>query len=264
MTHIESRQNGTIKHLVRLAHDKKYRISTEEIFCEGAKMLEEALQSGAKIKTVLLGADAPPDMQPLVQRAEAAGATVFCAPNPLLRQVSDVQTPQHMVFSCVPPSFGQESLAAASRILVLDGVQDPGNMGTILRTADAFSLDAVVLGEGCVDPYAPKVIRATMGAIFRLPLVSLPLDKLFLICKEKKLPIYAAALAEDSVAVHQVPLSRCAIVIGNEGRGVCETTLQWCDRKIIIPMRGRAESLNAGVAAAVLMWEMTRDQTNGI
>ncbi|MCB6366420.1 RNA methyltransferase [Intestinibacillus massiliensis] len=258
MTVIESRQNGTLRHLSRLAREKKYRVACGEMLCEGEKMLYEALSSGVSVRTVLLHEDADSLARGLALQAEAAGAKLFSALGALLRQASDVETPQGVVFSCVPPVFGEGVIAGASRVLLLDGLQDPGNMGTILRTADAFALDAVVLCEGCTDPYAPKVVRATMGAIFRLPTLRLPRAAAFAACRAAGLPVYAAALAEGSLPVQQAALSRCAVAIGNEGRGVSAETLAACDQKIIIPMDGRAESLNAGVAAAILMWEMAR------
>lgn len=260
MTVIESRQNGTLKHLARLARDKKYRRTCGEMLCEGEKMLYEALESGVRVQSVLVNENADSLARGLAMRAEAAGAQLYCASDALIRQASDVETPQGMIFSCTPPSFGEEALMGASRALVLDGVQDPGNMGTILRTADAFALDAVALTEGCADPYAPKVVRATMGAIFRLPVARLPRAAAFAALRRAGLPLYAAALTGDCIPVQQAALSRCAVVIGNEGRGVSEETLAACDRKLMIPMDGAAESLNAGVAAAILMWEMTRQQ----
>ena len=139
------------------------------------------------------------------------------------------------------------------------GLQDPGNLGTILRTADAFALDLVILCEGCTDPTAPKVVRATMGAAFRQPVCQMPLTDAVSALRAQQIPVYAAALEPDSVPVPAEGLpARAAVIIGNEGRGVTAAALEQCDQKLIIPMAGRAESLNAGVAAAILIWEMTK------
>ena len=137
-------------------------------------------------------------------------------------------------------------------------MQDPGNLGTILRTAEAFALGAVVLCEGCADPFSPKVVRSTMGAVFRLPCVQLPLADALARLKTAGLPVYATALHEDSVPLSSVSLGRAAVIIGSEGRGVSESALRLSDRRVIIPMHGRAESLNAGVAAAIVIYEMTK------
>ena len=137
-------------------------------------------------------------------------------------------------------------------------MQDPGNLGTILRTADAFALDAVILCEGCTDPTAPKVVRATMGAAFRQPVYRMPLAEAAAALKTRGLPVYAAALEPDSVPSTALDLHGAAVIVGSEGRGVTAQALELCDKKVVIPMAGRAESLNAGVAAAILIWEMTK------
>lgn len=256
MTRIESRQNATLKHLQRLRREKKYRKACGEMLCEGGKMLEEALRSGAFIRSVLVRADAP--LPEGVRQAEARGARLFDAPAALFALASDVETPQDVVFSCACPQWGTDTLTDTDRVLLLDGLQDPGNLGTILRTAEAFALGAVVLCEGCADPFSPKVVRATMGAVFRQPTVFLPLAEAVYRLRENGLPVYAAALHADSVPLCSVPLSRAAVIIGSEGRGVSPQALELADRRVVIPMAGRAESLNAGVAAAILIYEMTK------
>ncbi|MGN1008821.1 MAG: TrmH family RNA methyltransferase [Butyricicoccus sp.] len=255
---IESRHNTTLRHLARLAREKKYRQGAGEMVCEGAKMLGEALSSGIPVKTVLLRAGDIPDSG-LIARAEAQGARLFEAEAQLFAQASDVETPQGVIFSCVPPKRHADDLPdRLSGAVLLDGVQDPGNLGTILRTADAFALDAVILCEGCTDPTAPKVVRATMGAAFRQPVYRMPLAEAVAALKTRGLPVYAAALEPDSVPATALDLHGVGIIIGNEGNGVTRQALELSDKKVIIPMAGRAESLNASVAAAILIWEMTR------
>ncbi len=259
MTHIESRQNSTLRHLARLARDKKYRKTTGEMACEGEKLLAEAFASGARVKTVLLRKCGEPDslLRELLLRAEEQGAALFSAEPHLFALASDVETPQNVIFSCEIPIFSGE-LPPVSTAMLLDGLQDPGNLGTVIRTAEAFGLDALVLCEGCVDPSSPKVLRATMGAIFRQPLYKLPLDAAAKSLRAQGLPLYAAALHTDSLPITSLDLNRCAVVIGSEGHGVRPETLGICDKSIIIPMAGRAESLNAGVAASLLIWEMQK------
>lgn len=257
MTTIESRQNGTLKHLTRLVREKKYRQNAGEMLCEGEKMLEEALSSGARVKIVLVREGATVDTA-LLRRAEQTGAALFCAAPALFVQASDVETPQPVLFACEPRVFDADTLIGAKRVLVLDGLQDPGNLGTILRTADAFATDAVVLTPGCVDPCSPKVVRATMGAVFRLPVIRLPLAAAIARLHGEGLPVYAAALTDDALPVDRVPLIESAVIIGNEGRGVSEEALALSDRRVILPMQGCAESLNAGVAASIFLWEMAK------
>lgn len=255
MTFVESRQNGTIRHLARLARDKKYRRTTGEMVCEGEKLLGEALASGASLKTVLLRSDAGASLRTLGAQAEALGAALFSAEPRIFALASDVETPQGVIFSCGSPILSGELPEVYSAVL-LDGVQDPGNLGTIIRSADAFGLGALVLCEGCADPAAPKVLRGTMGAIFRQPLYRLPLVRAVELLRAQGLPVYAAALREDSIPVTE--LGACAVIVGSEGHGVSAEALARCDRPIILPMTGRAESLNAGVAASLLIWEMQK------
>ena len=255
MTEIQSRQNPVLRHLIRLGREKKHRRATGELLCEGEKMLAEALDAGAAVKTVLARqgwADA------LLDRAAAQGAALYAAPDALFRQASDVQTPQNVVFSCAQPVWDAQALAGRRQVLLLDGLQDPGNLGTILRTAEAFALGAVVLCEGCADPFSPKVVRATMGAVFRLPCVQMPLADALERLRAQGLAVYATALHADSVPLSAMPLDRAAVIIGSEGRGVTQAALDLSDRRVVIPMAGRAESLNAGVAASIVIYEMTK------
>lgn len=183
---------------------------------------------------------------------------MYCAEDALFRLASEVESPQNVIFSCMQPQWDAAALDDREQVLLLDGLQDPGNLGTILRTAEAFALGAVVLCEGCADPFSPKVVRSTMGAVFRLPCVQLPLADALALLKTAGLPVYATALHEDSVPLSSVSLGRAAVIIGSEGRGVSESALRLSDRRVIIPMHGRAESLNAGVAAAIVIYEMTK------
>lgn len=143
------------------------------MLCEGEKMLGEALRSGAKLKTVLVrdGWDSP-----LVKEAEEQGASLYSAPDALFKLASEVETPQNVIFSCEQPQWTADALDGAGQVLLLDGLQDPGNLGTILRTAEAFALGAVVLCEGCADPFSSQGRALDDGAaVFRLPCVTLPL-----------------------------------------------------------------------------------------
>ncbi|MDO4173270.1 MAG: RNA methyltransferase [Eubacteriales bacterium] len=254
---IESRDNGLVKRLARLSVDRKYRRNMQEMVCEGGKMLREALLSGVEIHDVMIADDADVSTEDLHQ-AQQQGAKLYSCPASLLHKISNVQTPQGIVFSCTLPITELESLRGAQRILVLEGLQDPGNMGTIIRTADAFALDGIILCEGCVDPASPKVVRATMGAAFRMPVAAAGLEETAAFLQRQKLPLYATALSQSSVPVTSVDLRRAAALIGNEGRGVTKKAVSLSEKQIIIPMEGRAESLNASVAAAIIMYEMSR------
>lgn len=257
MRRIESRDNPMIRRISRLASERKYRRAQGEMVCEGEKLLEEAMSSGVKITEVVVSDKKQFDFG-LLAMAEERGARLTEIPDKLLRSLSNVETPQGLLFVCGQPVFELDRLDEPSRLLVLDGLQDPGNLGTILRTADAFALDGVILCEGCVDPTSPKVVRATMGAVFRIPVISAGLDDTVDWLRERGIPLYATALSDESVPLTQVDLSRAAVIIGNEGRGVSEKALTASEKQLIIPMTGRAESLNASIAASIVMYEMSR------
>lgn len=254
---IESRENSLVKRLVRLSNDRKFRKEMQEMVCEGEKMLGEALSSGMDIHDILLAEDAELDTA-LLRQAEGQGAKLYICPSSLLGKVSNVKTPQGVVFSCERPVAELRVLQDAKRLMVLEGLQDPGNLGTIIRTADAFALDGIILCEGCVDPTSPKVVRATMGAAFRMPIAAASLEQTVAFLREQNMPLYAAALSENSVPLTHVDLTRAAVMIGNEGRGITKKAAALCTQQIIIPMDGRAESLNASVAASIIMYEMSR------
>ena len=142
-------------------------------------------------------------------------------------------------------------------MLLLDGIQDPGNIGTILRTADALEIPVVLL-EGCADPYSHKVVRASMGAVFRTPVVQSTWEEVREACSRAGIPLAVTALTDRAKDIREADLSTMAVVIGSEGRGVRKEILENADRELIIPMNPRCESLNAGIAAAICMWQMKR------
>jgi TrmH family RNA methyltransferase len=238
---IRSRQNEWIKYFISLGSDSKARSEAGEYLCAGEKLLEEALSSGAEIGCVM-----DTQLRP--------GLPCRVVTPELLKAVSPLQNSPGPVFTVkqrpLPPG---DSL---QRVIVLENVQDPGNVGTVLRTADAFGMDLVVLCGACADPYNPKTVRASMGAIFRQPVVKTDTANLASVLGD--LPLYGAALAEGAMDIRTLPKTHLAVAIGNEGKGLSVELLNLCTGKTIIPMRPCAESLNAGVAAAVAMWEMTR------
>lgn len=219
--------------------------------CEGPKMLAEALRWGTVIDTVVcVEGMAIPQLPEEVR--------IVQVPETLLRAVALTETPQGMVFLCKGRSLALPDRLEGDRWLVLDGLQDPGNLGTIWRTADAFGASGLLLCDSC-DPWNPKVVRATMGAVFRLPVYEGKMEEVAALVKRAGLPLYATALRDDTVDVSELDLRRCAAIIGSEGRGVSERALELCQATVKIPMRERCESLNAAVAAAVVLWEGRRN-----
>lgn len=248
MEQISSRKNAYIRHVRRLAADGAYRRERGEYLCDGMKTLREALDFGAKLTSILwkerAGEGEYPDAAQYVCPAELFdyASPMVSSPGPLFTAA---------IRGCRKPG----KLRCA---LILEGVQDPGNVGTVIRTANAFGIDAVILTGGCADLYHPKTVRSTMGAIFRQNVLELELTHLADFLREQELPLYGAALAEDAQSIRGMDLRRTALAVGSEGRGLSEELLALCKKKIIIPMRPDSESLNAAVAASVLMWEQSR------
>lgn len=238
---IRSRQNELIRRVVALGKDAKARREAGEYVCAGTKLLNEAAASGAEI-TCVLSAE-PMEGYPvrLVTPELLASSSPF----------KDGTGPVFTVRACAVPPQGPLSHA-----LVLENVQDPGNVGTALRTADAFGVGLVALCGACADPYNPKAVRASMGAIFRQPVVSTETAGLPALLGD--MPLYGAALAAGARDIRTLGGGRFAVAVGNEGRGLTEELMRLCAGTVVIPMRPCAESLNAGVAAAIAMWEMVR------
>ena len=250
MEQITSRSNPLIARFRRLAADRKLRRAEGVMVCEGPKMLEEAMRFGFLPEAALLAGDFSPAL-PETTRAVRV-------PDDLLRAVAPTQTPQKILFLAPLPRAPLPERLEGRRYLVLDGVQDPGNLGTLWRTADAFAADALFLLPGCADPWSPKTVRATMGACFRLPVRETSLEALHPLLDRASLPLCAAALRADAVDLRAWDPDRAAVVVGSEGRGVSEAVLAACAQVVKIPMADRCESLNAAVAGAVLLWELAR------
>ena len=249
---ITSRANPLLARVRKLNSRRAFRREEGAFAAEGPKLLAEALRWGGELEAVICA--------PGVELPELpAGTRVAEVSDSLLASVADTQSPQGIVFICKGKALSVPGRLTGGRYLLLDGVQDPGNVGTIWRTADAFGTDGLLLCEGCADPWNPKTVRATMGAVFRLPVYECALEEGADRLARAGIPLYAAALREDTEDVRRVPLGRAAVIIGSEGRGVSDAALALCEKTIKIPMQAQCESLNAAVAASVVLWEMARD-----
>ena len=248
---ITSRQNPLMTHLRKLASSRSYRKKSGEYLCDGTKLLAEALKWGAEVKTAVFseGVDIPPLPD---------GVRAVRVSEELMRAVSPMETPQGALFTVALPEVQLPETLSGKHYLVLDGVQDPGNVGTILRTADAFDCDGVFLVNACADLYNPKTARATMGAIFRREAYSVTVEELFSLLQKSGVSLYGTALRDDTVPLAEANLARAAVAIGSEGRGLSQQVLDECAKTLKIPMNPRCESLNAAIAATVVLWEMYR------
>ena len=257
MERITSRQNPLMAHIRKLSASRAYREKTGEYLGDGVKLLEEAAKWSAALTAVVSTAGTA--LPPL-----PAGVRLVEVPEELMAYISPMEAPQGVLFSARRPAAALPEKLSGRRYLALEGVQDPGNVGTILRAADAFEADGLILLEGCADLYSPKTVRASMGAVFRLRAWSGTLAELLPLLRAAELPLLGAALRADTVDARAVDLTRGALLVGSEGRGLSGAALAACDGTIRIPMGARCEALNAAVAAAILLWEGYRQSAPGI
>ena len=244
---ISSRKNPLLQQVRKLLSSRAERRKTGLFAADGTKLLEEAVKHWPGLQTVILSDG--------VEASVPEGIRVVRVPEDVMASISPMEAPQGAVFLGKLPQAAE--FEPKRGMLLLDGVQDPGNIGTILRTADAMDVPVVLL-EGCADPWSWKVIRSTMGAAFRVPVVQAGWEEVLTKCREAGIPIGVTALSDRAVDIRSAELSEMALVIGSEGRGVRPEILENADRELIIPMNPHCESLNAAIAAAIVMWEIKR------
>ena len=252
MERITSSHNPLVQHMRKLQTSRAYRESCGEFVADGWKLLEEALKWYPEVTAVLTS---EPERCP----ALPSSARLVEVPASLMQSVSSMRTPQGVLFSLRLPQEG--ALRVQPGMLLLDRIQDPGNLGTILRTADAFDLP-VLLTNGCADPFSEKTVRASMGAAVRIPVIETgAMPQAIALLREKGITCLAAALYQSqplSAAKAGYPGGVC-VVIGSEGQGLTDETIAACNSTVRIPMTDRVESLNAGIAGSILLWHFREE-----
>lgn len=258
MQKITSKENEFIKHVKKLK-DKKYRDKSNEYVIEGIKLIKEAVEEKAKIKLIVVCEESIEDGdidQKLLY--EIAKYDCIYVNKKVFSILTDVQNPQG-ILAVIEKKNNEENINYKEDIIVvLDGIQDPGNLGTILRTIDSVGLSQVIVSKETADSYNPKVVRSTMGAIFRVNVIeSEDLLQTLKNLKKHKYKIMATSL-ETNNSIYDVEYNKKVIVIGNEANGVSKNVLEYADEKIKIPMLGKTESLNASVATSIILYEYVR------
>lgn len=244
---ITSRKNPLMVQVRKLQTSRKQRLQDGLFVADGTKLLQEAITYFPGLETVILsdGVEARvPDHVRLVR-----------VPGDVMESISPMQTPQGALFLCRLPE--QIPFRAERGMVLLDGIQDPGNLGTILRTADALDIKVALL-EGCADPYSHKVVRSSMGAVFRTQPVMTTWEEAKVACADAGISVGVTALSDTARDLRNAPVGKMAVVIGSEGQGVRQEILDSAREKLIIPMNSHCESLNAAVAATIVMWEMKK------
>ena len=242
---ITARKNGFLQKVRKLLASRKEREAEGLFVADGTKLLQEAVAYWPGLDTVILSDGVEVQLPEHVK--------VVRVPKDVMAYISPMEAPQGALFLCRIPE--KTAFSPKPGMLLLDGIQDPGNLGTILRNADALDVPVVLL-EGCADPFSHKVVRSSMGAVFRVPPVQSTWQEVKTACKEAGIPIGVTALSERAKDLRQWKLKNMAVVIGSEGQGVRKEVLESADAELIIPMNPHCESLNAAVAATIVMWEM--------
>lgn len=260
MLTLTSKDNNNIKNTVKIKKSARYRKRSRLFIAEGLRVCYDAMLSNAEIEILFATEKAieknPEKFNELYKYSKKS----FIVTEQIFSLISDTESPQG--FLCVIKALDKISqfgtIKSNGKLLALDNVQDPNNLGAILRSAEAFGIDGVVMSEDCCDIYSPKVVRGSMGAVFRIP---------FLICNSiasflndnTSLESFASVVDSSAKPITDVCFkSPCITVIGNEGNGLKKETIDACKNKITIPMNGKAESLNASIAASIIIWEMIK------
>ncbi len=260
MQKITSKENELIKHIKKLK-DKKYRDISNEYVIEGIKLVEEAIEEKAPIKYIILCEDCEKNENiPKELMYEIAKYECIYVTENIFKYLTEVQAPQGILAIIKKNSQYKDIDYSQDIIVALDDVQDPGNLGTILRTVDSIGLKQILVSKGTADSYNPKVVRATMGAIFRVKIIECEdLQKTLKEIKKHKFKIVVSSLQTDN-SIYDINYYKKVIIIGNEANGIEAEIQEIADEKIKIPMLGKTESLNASVATGIILYEYVRQK----
>ena len=257
---ISSKDNELIKHIKKLK-DKKYRDESNEYIIEGVKLIEEAVKENAKIKKIIVCEDTTKTYEiPTNIMLEIAKYECIYVTEKIFASITQVTNPQGIMAIIEKNTENQEIDFTQDIIVALDDVQDPGNLGTILRTVDSIGLNQIIVSKGTADSFNPKVVRSTMGAIFRVKIIEV--ENLAQAIKEMRkhhFKLMVTSLQTDN-SIYDIDFNKKIIVVGNEANGVSKEIQDMADEKAKIPMLGRTESLNASVAAGIVMYEYVRQK----
>ena len=258
---ISSKDNEFVKHVKKLK-EKKYRDINQEFIIEGIKLVKEAIEEKANIKNIIICDNCEDSgIIPKDLMYEIAKYNCIYVTENILKTMSDVNAPQGLLAIISMNNKNNEIDYSQDIIVALDDIQDPGNLGTILRTVDSVGLNQILVSKGTADCYNPKVVRATMGAIFRIKIIECEnLEQTLKETQKNNFRIVVSSLQTKN-SLYDINFDKKVIIIGNEANGVEPQIQKIADEKIKIPMLGKTESLNASVATGVILYEYVRQKT---
>lgn len=253
---ISSRDNKFIKKCIKLQTKARER-KESRLFCiEGVRLCLDACLSGIRFKELAVSDSAMEKYSDSIKTLEENTEKLYYLSDSLFKYISDTQSPQGVMAIAEIPDNSLD-VKNSGKYIALENLQDPSNLGAISRSAEAFGISGIILTESGCDPYSPKALRASMGALFRIPIIIT--ENIISYAKENSLKTYACVVKGNAREINSVSFEGGSVaIIGNEGNGLEEETINTSDERITIPMSGRAESLNAAVAASVVIWEMQR------
>lgn len=263
---ITSNSNPNIKH-VKSLHKKKYREKYNEFIIEGLRIVEHGLECGGDITKIFLAQSIYESLKGTILFSKIKDNNIdsYILNDNLFKEICDTDNPQGILGIVKQKSYDINTILNKEQyfVVVLDRLQDPGNLGTIIRTADAAGVDCIITNKGCVDTYNNKTIRATMGSIFNIPIIDIEsLDELIDRLIGAGTQIVSTVL-EATKYYHEVKYKeRAAIIIGNEANGISKELVKKSNIKVKIPMLGKAESLNASIASSIMIYEIVRQKLN--
>ncbi|MEK4923709.1 RNA methyltransferase [Cytobacillus sp. FSL R5-0569] len=252
MKYIQSAKNPQVKQWKKLLK-RKERDITGTFLVEGFHLVEEALKEN-RVKELMISEE-----KDIPKSWNVGNCSVYILPPHVIGDLTDTQTPQGIVAVCYQEEERSFDSLGLKKLLLLDEVQDPGNLGTMIRTADAAGMDAVIIGHSTVDPYNPKVLRSAQGSHFHLPIIHGKLDVWMKELKENNIPVYGTALEGGKEYQSFAPLDEFALLVGNEGNGVNKELLTQTTANLYIPLYGKSESLNVAVAAGILLYYLRNE-----
>lgn len=254
---ITSKENSLIKLTSLLQSSAKARKENRLFVLEGLRICFDAFDNGILFDKVIVSTTALSKYSLDIERLSQKAEECYKIPDSLFKKISDTTSPQGIIALAVIPTKKSDLIDKKGRYIALENIADPSNLGAIARTAEALGVSGIILSAGCCDPYSPKSLRASMGTLLRMPVIVL--DGFAEELKKSGLKAYSCVVDSDAKLINKISFTDGSVlIIGNEANGITEETKQKSDELITIPMSGRAESLNAAVAASISMWEMMK------
>ncbi|MFD0944248.1 TrmH family RNA methyltransferase [Savagea faecisuis] len=245
MKEITSSQNNLVKQWRKLIDKKKEREQTGQFIVEGFHLVEEAMKEGLAIQVMMT--------EDVITPFSLNDVETILITEEIAKLLAETETSQ-MIFAHCKKKESSLDQVQGKRFLLIDAVQDPGNVGTMIRTADAAGVDGIILGKGSADAYNSKTLRAAQGSHFHVPIIQMDLQEAVEQLQARRIPVLATGWTEQAINYREVETESFAIIVGNEGSGVATHLLEMSDEVIYIPMPGRAESLNVGIATGILLF----------